>query len=182
MKPMNRLAAAFLAAALCAAAPASAGMVLGGTRSAGNSYARFQAGAFSSGGDTSWSVYGAYGYYVLQNVALEGSAGFYNEDRSYGDLTIWPLSLSIKAGVPLEQFFPYVLAGVDVQYIDADDAGRNDSDTATGYHVGAGAEFDLSRNVYMGIEYRYTFLETDLFGRKRDLDGGEMAFSLGFRF
>ena len=155
---------------------------MGEGRPKGESYFKLQAGAVTSGGETDWSINGVYGRYILNNVALEGSVGYYSADYSYGEQTVWPVSFSIKAGIPLDRFFPYGIAGVDVHFIDADQDGRSDSDTATGYHVGGGVEFSLSRNVYAGFEYRYTFMETTLFGEEHDLDGGEGAFTLGFRF
>jgi len=184
MEKETCLTARCLVLAFCLAlAPAAfARDAMGETRPRGESYFMFQVGAVTSDGDTDWSLKGVYGRYILNNVALEGSVGYYSADYSYGEQTVWPLSLSVKAGVPVDRFFPYGIAGVDVHFIDADHFGRSDSDTATGYHVGGGVEFSLSRNVYAGFEYRYTFMETTLFGVEHDLDGGEGAFTLGFRF
>ena len=184
MQRRTRPAAAALGLALCLALAPSAFArdAAEETRPSGESYARFQFGVGSYNDETSWSVYGTYGRYILNNVALEGSVGYYSTDYSYGDMTVWPLSLSIKAGFPVQRFFPYAIAGVDLQYIDEEYAGRSDSDTAIGCHLGAGVEFSLSRNVYAGVEYRYTFIEANLFGVERDLDGDEIAFTIGVRF
>lgn len=184
METKNRFTSPCVALALCLAlAPGlfSRDAAAQG-RPAGESYFRFQVGAVTSGGDTDWSVNGVYGRYIANNIALEGSVGYYSADYSYGDLSVWPLALSIKAGVPAGRFFPYAVAGVDVHFIDADRPGGGDSDTATGFHIGGGVEVDLSRSVYAGFEYRYTFMETTLFGQEQDLDGGEGAFTIGFRF
>ncbi len=184
METKTRFARTHVFPVMCLALAASlfAREAAGQGRPAGESYFRFQVGAVTSDGDTDWSLNGVYGRYIANNVALEGSVGYYSADYTYGDLSVWPLSLSVKAGVPAERFFPYAVVGVDVHFIDADRPGGSDSDTATGFHIGGGVEFDLSRNVYAGFEYRYTFMETTLFGEKHDLDGGEGAFTIGFRF
>jgi opacity protein-like surface antigen len=159
------------------------GVSLGASRPAGEWYGTLQLGTVSSSdGDSSWSAEGTLGRYILPNVALEGSVGYYSVDYSYGEVTNWPLSLSVRAGVPVQRFYPYVLGGVDLQFVDAEIGGSSDSDTAFGYHLGAGVEFAVSGNVYLGVEYRYTWIEAELFGVTQELDYGGTSFTVGVRF
>ena len=182
VKKVLRATLAALALCLATTGPAAA---------AGN-YATLQVGAVvPSNGDTTWSINAIIGHYFTPNIALEGSLGYYSTDYDYagfgsGDLTVWPLSLSVKAGVPVQRLFPYALAGADMYFIDGEirtpALSASDSDTAFGYHLGAGIELSLSPQVYIGLEYRYTFIETNLFGVDRELDGGSTTGTFGFRF
>ena len=122
MEKETRFTAMCLVLSFCLAlAPAAfARDAMGETRPRGESYFMFQVGAVTSDGNTDWSLNGVYGRYILNNVALEGSVGYYSADYSYGEQTVWPVSFSIKAGIPVDRFFPYGIAGVDVHFIDAD--------------------------------------------------------------
>ena len=180
LKKVLRVTLAVLA--ICAAA--------GSTASAAGNYATLQVGAVvPSNGDTTWSINAIFGHYFTPNIALEGSLGYYSTDYFYaglfpGDLTVWPLSLSVKVGAPVQRIFPYAIAGPDLYFTDGEipSLGLSDSDTAFGYHLGAGVEFSISPQVYVGVEYRYTFIETTLFGVDRELDGGSTTGTFGFRF
>jgi len=149
----------------------------------GSNYAMIQVGAIvPSNGDTTWSVNGILGRYLTPNIALEGSLGYYSTDYTYGEMTVWPVSLSVKAGIPVRRLFPYAIAGGDLYFVDAKVAGKSDSDTPLGYHLGAGVEFSVSGNFYVGVEYRYTFVEATLFGVNQKLDGGGTTGTFGVRF
>jgi len=149
----------------------------------GSNYAMIQVGAIvPSNGDTTWSVNGILGRYLTPNIALEGSLGYYSTDYTYGKTTVWPVSLSVKAGIPVRRLFPYAIAGGDLYFVDAEFAGVSDSDTPLGYHLGAGVEFSVSGNFYVGVEYRYTYVEATLFGVNQKLDGGGTTGTFGVRF
>ena len=170
----------------CFAIPATVfaqGAALAMSRPVGEWYGMFHMGAVSSSkGNSSWSIYGALGRYFLPNIALEASVGYHSVDYPYGEVTSWPLALSVRAGYPVQQVYPYVIGGVDLQSVKVELWGNSDSDTAFGYHLGAGAEISMSDRTYLGLEYRYTWIEANLFGVTRKLDSGNISVVMGFRF
>ena len=171
---------------ICLAMPATAfaqGVTLGMSRPVGEWYGMLRMGTVSSSeGDSSWSMYGTLGRYFLPNIAFEASVGYHSVDYPYGEVTSWPLALSVRAGYPVQRVYPYVIGGVDLQFVNAEIRGNSDSDAAFGYHLGAGAEISMSDRTYLGIEYRYTWIEADLFGITRKLDFGNISAVAGFRF
>lgn len=186
MTRKTRLLAPMLLFVFCLAIPSAVfaqGASLGMSRPVGEWYGTFHLGTTSSSeGGSSWSVYGALGRYFLPNIALEASVGYYSVDYPYGEVTNWPLALSVKAGYPIQRIRPYLIGGLDLQFVDVEVRGRSDSDTALGYHLGAGVELSMSGNMYLGVEYRYTWIEADLFGVTRKLDSGSTSVVMGFRF
>ena len=150
----------------------------------GKAGAYFPTGDLDDGGyDPGFAGEVGYGYYLLPNLAAEGSIGYYNAQNSdefvagyydngryryyHGDIdvAIVPLSLTLKATVRTGAIEFYGGGGVDLycMSIDAgDDDGSNDgrsedddSDAVFGAHLVAGGNVDIGNNMYIGLEAKY---------------------------
>ena len=69
----------------------------------------------------------------------------------------------------------YAKAGYTNLQIKGDSAGVEDSTTLDGYRVGAGAQFRIAGNAYVGGEYRFSDYE-------EDVSRHQIAMTLGTRF
>lgn len=152
-----------------------------------------------------------YGYYLLPNLAAEGSIGYYSsqasdqfiggyyDDNRYRyyhgdfDVAIVPISLTLKATVQMDMVELYAGGGVDLfcMSIDAgNDAGYSDdddSDAVFGAHIVAGGNVDIGNNMYIGLEAKYLLtdeVDVSLFENSYsyDLDGFTVTGTFGYRF
>ena len=171
-------------------------------------YALLKAGAFfptedldDADFDTGFGGELVLGTYYNPNLALECGIGYYQTDRSVrfqdikeeDDLFIVPITANIKGVLPLRgvELFGGGGFGVYFVHIDADVSGSNladigdddDSDVVLGAHVMAGANVDISRKIFLGIEAKYIFTDdADLFRSDVNLDGFVLTGSIGYRF
>lgn len=171
-------------------------------------YAVFKGGIYAPGSndlggesgitnaDTGFNMEAAYGRYLAQPsphfaVAIEGSVGVFAFEAEYGiadeTFVAVPLTVSAKLAFPASPVEPYVVAGVGVYFVghETDDpffGTEDDDDTAAGFHVGAGVNFDVSRLIYIGAEVKYRWLEVTTFGLDSKLDGLTATANVGFRF
>jgi opacity protein-like surface antigen len=107
-------------------------------------------------------------------IGIEGAVE-YRAGQEYGlaDYTVKtsfvPVTGSLLIFAPLsESFAPYGVLGVGTYYTrynysdSAEALGfSDDSSFQMGYHLGFGAEFPLSSNVALNVDYRYLFLNPD---------------------
>ncbi len=98
-----------------------------------------------------------------------------------------PVTLSLKAQTFFQQFEPYVEAGIGVYFIEdkinvAALGSTSEDDTQVGFHLGLGANYNVTRQVFLGLEGKYLFLKTDTFGVDMRLDGITLTGNVGFRF
>jgi outer membrane immunogenic protein len=105
------------------------------------------------------------------------------------------ITLGVRAGVPLgTNTLIYAKGGysngrINVSYDDVEDAIEdfNDGDEVDGFHLGAGVEFGLGRNLYLKGEYVYTnynggrYEDTDI-EFSTDLTRHQIMAGVGFRF
>jgi opacity protein-like surface antigen len=89
--------------------------------------------------------------------------------------------------VPYGRFEPYGFLGLGVYFVDDEISvpglgTDSDSDANLGYHIGLGGNYTLSNNIFLGVEARYLFLETDTFGVNFKLDGVTLTGNVGYRF
>lgn len=87
------------------------------------------------------------------------------KDASY-EVKSFPISAMGRIYIPIESFSPYVAAGVQYRLINyGGDLFKNtdldDSETAFGWLVGAGAEFDISPTSELFGEFRYEAADPD---------------------
>jgi opacity protein-like surface antigen len=90
--------------------------------------------------------------------------------------------------LPLKRFTPFVLAGAGALIFDPKNFQGADSQTRAAFLYGGGADFNLSRHVFMRAEYRGfvyntpTYNLTSLDGTDRIAHRAEPSIGFGYRF
>jgi len=145
--------------------------------------------------DTGFNGEIALGHYFNPNVALEFSVGYLESSGSdagvSGDITSYPILLSIKGVAPVPGGELYVLAGggIYITELEASALGVNVSsdDNPFGFQLGVGGNFNLSPNVFLCIEAKYFWAKPsfDLLGVTSvdvHIDGIQATANIGYRF
>lgn len=130
------------------------------------------------------------GYFETEGdgvVVLPGGANIPADVK----LTVIPVTASIKWLYPTGSFEPYVEAGTGVYVADIDLSGGgvslSDRYTNFGVHLGLGANFDITKRVFVGVEGRYLWMAEHKFKLGQgtedvELDGITGTLNLGYRF
>ena len=137
----------------------------------------------------------AVGHYFNPNVALEFSVRYLESSGSdagiNGDITSYPILLSVKGVAPVAGGELYAIAGAGfyITNFDASALGVNVSsdDTPLGFQLGVGGNFNLSPNVYLGLEAKYFWAKPsfDILGVTSvdvHIDGIQATANIGYRF
>lgn len=162
--------------------------------------------------DTGFNGEISIGHYFSPNVALEFGIGYFNlewNDIGYewplgnwsdkGEINTIPFTLTLKAIAPFKKGELYGGAGLGVYWVEGEvdvdsdliDFKVDDNDVAFGPHVLIGMNYDVSQNVFIGVEGKYTWaedaeFEETILGQKvevvTELDGFICTFNVGFRF
>ena len=147
------------------------------------------------GFDTGFNGEIAVGHYFNPNVALEFSVGYLKSSGSEAgvnaDITSYPILLSIKGVAPVTGGELYAIAGGGfyITNFDASALGVNVSsdDTPFGFQLGVGGNFNLSPNVFLGLEAKYFWAKPsfDILGVSSvdaHIDGIQTTANIGYRF
>lgn len=149
----------------------------------------------------------AYGRYFNKNIAAEIGLGYFHTDASesgteYGlhfdteaDVDVIPLTVALKAIAPIGRAELYALGGLGIYFTKgeikenmsgAEPYSVDDTDAAFGGFLGAGLSFNITDQVFIGVEGKYHFVEADweFEGESvtNKLDGWTVTGNLGFRF
>ncbi|MBM2829082.1 MAG: hypothetical protein HW408_1614 [Actinobacteria bacterium] len=150
---------------------------------------------FDAGGNFEVGI----GHRVAPGFAIEGNFGYFETKGTFnlpgigsGDETfkVMPLTLSLKGQAFFDRFEPYAEAGIGVYFIKDELNGTvlgfsgsdSENDTQLGLHVGLGGNYNITPQVFLGVEGRYLWLRTDTFGVNVQLDGFLLTANLGYRF
>jgi opacity protein-like surface antigen len=146
---------------------------------------------FDAGGNFEVGI----GHRVAPGFAIEGNIGYFETKGTFNDPTIGgadetfkvvPLSLSLKGQAFFDRFEPYAEVGIGVYFIEDEINGipgsDSEDDTQVGLHVGLGGNYNITPQVFLGVEGRYLWLRTDTFGVDVKLDGFFLTANLGYRF
>ncbi|MHB8783363.1 MAG: outer membrane beta-barrel protein [Desulfobacteria bacterium] len=149
--------------------------------------------------DAGGSIEVGIGHRVAPGFAIEGNFGYFETKGTFsfpgigsGDETfkVMPLTLSFKGQAYFDRLEPYAEAGIGVYFIKDEINGtilgisgsNSENDTKLGLHVGVGGNYNLTPQLFLGVEGRYLWLRTDTFGVDVKLDGFLLTANLGYRF
>ena len=147
--------------------------------------------ATNSGG-----VLGSYRYFFNAHSGVEANYGYALNTQNFlapsGALGVQSYSHEVSAAyvfrAPLKRFTPFALAGAGALVFDPKDFQGADSQTRAAFVYGGGADFSISRHLFMRAEYRGfvynspTYNLTSLDGTDRITHRAEPSIGFGYRF
>jgi outer membrane immunogenic protein len=147
--------------------------------------------ATNSGG-----VLGSYRYFFGVHNGVEVNYGYALNTQNFlsssGAVGVQNYSHEVSAAyvfrLPLKRFTPFVTAGAGALVFDPKDYQGADSQTRAAFVYGGGADFNISRHVFMRAEYRGfvynspTYNLTSLDGTDRITHRAEPSIGFGYRF
>jgi outer membrane immunogenic protein len=150
-----------------------------------------QNSATNSGG-----VLGSYRYFFNAHNGVEVNYGYALNTQNFlsstGTLGVKSYSHEVSAAyvfrMPLKRFTPFVTAGGAALVFDPKDFQGADTQTRAAFVYGGGADFNVSRHVFVRAEYRGfvynspTYNLTSLDGTDRITHRAEPSIGFGYRF
>jgi outer membrane immunogenic protein len=147
--------------------------------------------ATNSGG-----VLGSYRYFFDVHNGVEVNYGYALNTQNFlssgGNVNVKNYSHEVSAAyvfrMPLKRFTPFVTAGAGALVFDPKDLQGIDSQTRASFVYGGGADFNVSRHVFVRAEYRGfvynspTYNLTSLNGTDRITHRAEPSIGFGYRF
>lgn len=142
----------------------------------------------------------SFGHYISPGFAVEGAVGYFETEGSLSALgvrveekfEVIPLTVSLRGQVPYGRYEPYGFIGLGVYFVDDKISGSvpslgfsgssSDNDTSLGFHIGIGGTYTFLNNVFIGIEARYLFFETNTFDEDFSIGGVTLTGNIGYRF
>jgi opacity protein-like surface antigen len=141
------------------------------------------------------------GMYYNKNLALEFGGGYFRTESSVAEasgfhekaeIRVVPIIVNIKAVLPIDYVELYGGGGFGLYVVDfesntfdpvAGSFSGDDNDTILGGHVMAGANIDITKKIFIGVEGKYIVTaDAKLLGSRINLDGFTVTGTLGFRF
>lgn len=135
----------------------------------------------------------AYGHYFMPMFALELGAGYFESKASAAvpagetKFKVVPVTLTAKGLLPMGWIEPYGEFGIGGYITGTDTSGTvhealDSTKTVFGLHAGAGVNFNITQNIFLGVEGRYLWAKPSWGGTDIKLDGFTVTADLGFRF
>jgi len=141
----------------------------------------------------------ALGHYVAPGFAIEGGLGYFETKGDFSvpgvgsaseKFKVVPLTLSLKGQTFYGRFEPFAEAGVGVYFIKDEISGSvlgvsgsgSENDTQVGFHLGLGGNYNVNRQLFLGAEGRYLWVQTDTYGANLNLYGFVLTVNVGYRF
>ena len=144
-----------------------------------------------------------FGHYFSKNFAVEFGVGYTKPGVSTSefisgvgsvsaslDVTIIPVTLGLRGSIPVGVFEPFATAGIGIYFTEAEasvnvpgfSGSSSENDTSFGYYLGLGANFNVSPNVYLGVEGKYFWTNPSFEGVDIKFDGIILTANIGYRF
>lgn len=141
-------------------------------------------------------VLGSYRYFFNAHNGVEANYGYSLNTQNYslgsGSVGVKSYSHEVSAAyiyrMPLRHLTPFVLAGAGGLIFDPKDVAGASSQTRGAFVYGGGADFNVSRHIFMRAEYRGfiynspTFDMTRLGGTDRFTHRAEPSIGIGYNF
>lgn len=135
----------------------------------------------------------AYGRYFMPMFALELGAGYFESEASSAvpagetKFKVVPLTLTGKVLFPIGAIEPYGEFGIGGYITETETSGTlnealDSTESVFGLHAGAGVNFNITQNIFLGVEGRYLWAKPSWGGTDIKLDGFTVTADLGFRF
>ncbi|MBF0226073.1 MAG: porin family protein [Desulfobacterales bacterium] len=136
------------------------------------------------------------GYYLLPIFAMELNAGYFESKGSPSaipgelKLKVIPVVANAKVLLPLGPIEPYGEFGIGAYFTNFDIDGHfsklsdssDSSDVTYGLHAGVGINFNITDNLFLGIDGRYLWAKPSYGGVDIALDGFIVTAALGIRY
>ena len=161
--------------------------------------------------DTGWTGEISFGRHFHRNFAMELGVGYLETNGGDADLVApdvyradfeiraIPLTLTAKGVLPLKNVDLFAAAGVGLYFVMAEadvtmfavgNDSFDDDDTVFGFHGVIGANFNITQNIFIGLEGKYLWarpeFEGTILGQRwefdADLDGFTITVNIGYRF
>ena len=115
---------------------------------------------------------------------FEVGTSYSSEDSSNAELTLWDIYGGYRKTFHLEseQIRPYVSVGAAILHGELDLGPADDDDTTLGAYFRVGMNFELEKDMRLGVDFRHLFAELDFFGDDVDVDYNQLAIMLGIPF
>ena len=135
----------------------------------------------------------AFGHYFIPMFAAELGAGYFESKASPAvppgetKFKVYPVTLTGKVLLQLGPVEPYGEFGIGGYITKADVSGNLGNFSSStkgvfGLHAGGGVNFNISKNIFLGVEGRYLWAKPSFGGQDIKLDGFTVTADLGFRF
>jgi len=152
--------------------------------------------------DNGFNGEAAFGAYISENLALEVGIDWFKTDSTVSvgttkiDVDIETMSiflLSLKGFYPIGDFEAYLFGGVGYYSVKGDfnfkapsSGSGSDMVNALGWHLGLGANYNITPRIFVGAEAKYLWAEPELeMGSKVNqvnIDGLLTTANVGYRF
>jgi len=162
--------------------------------------------------DTGFNGEISYGRYFHPNFALELGIGYFETEgtssgfypilggwREKDEITAIPLTLTAKGIYPTQYVDLFGGVGIGLYFASGEadlsttalgPLSFDDDDTVFGFHLGLGANFNITERLFVGVEGKYLWAEAEfedtVFGipveLDADLEGFTVTGNVGFRF
>lgn len=138
------------------------------------------------------------GHIVAPGFAVEGGIGYFETKGDFSSplvsgsekFKVMPLTLTLKGQTFFQQFEPYAGIGIGAYFIKDEISGtvlgfsgsESENDTKIGFHIVLGGNYNVTRQLFLGVEGKYLWVKTDTFGVDVRLDGIILTGNVGVRF
>jgi len=161
-------------------------------------YAWLGAGIFSPRADLDdldledgYAINMAFGHYFTDRIVVELGSDVYQADGNSGGvsrgLLIVPMTVTAKYMIPTSLGEFYLGAGGGIYFVrlkqSTGGVTTREHDVVAGGHLVVGANFDVTDDVFLGVEGKWTLTDhAKLYGQRLNLSGGALTGHAGIRF